>query len=73
MRREQFTFYRSFWEAAKRLKKTDRLSALEAICTYALDGDEPTMTDAASGVFVLVKPYLDSAARKAQGAKNRQG
>ena len=39
--REQFTFYRSFWEAIKRLKKKDdRLSALEAIISYALDDEE---------------------------------
>ena len=54
MERGQFTFYRSYWEAIKGLKKKeDRLSALEAICAYALDEEERPMTDVASGMFIL--------------------
>ena len=68
--REQFTFYRSYWEAVKRLRKaSDRLSALEAIAAYALDGEERDLTDAADAIFVLIRPLLDSAARKSQGGK----
>lgn len=68
--REQMTFYRSYWEAVKRLRKSaDRLSALEAILTYALDGEELDRTDAADAIFVLVKPLLDAAARKSKGGK----
>lgn len=68
--REQMTFYRSYWEAVKRLRKAaDRLSALEAILSYALDGEELDRTDAADAIFVLVKPLLDAAARKSKGGK----
>lgn len=68
--REQMTFYRSYWEAVKRLRKSaDRLSALEAILAYALDGEELDRTDAADAIFVLVKPFLDVAARKSKGGK----
>lgn len=68
--REQFTFYRSYWEAIKRLKKSsDRLSALEAICAYALDGQEIPRTDASDAIFCLIKPLLDAAAKKAKGGK----
>ena len=68
--REQMTFYRSYWEAVKRLRKSaDRLSALEAILAYALDGEELDRTDAADAIFVLVKPLLDAAARKSKGGK----
>lgn len=68
--REQMTFYRSFWEAVKRLRKpADRLSALEAILAYALDDEELDRTDAADAIFVLVKPFLDVAARKSKGGK----
>lgn len=64
--REQFTFYRSFWEAIKRLKKKDdRLSALEAIIAYALDDEERDMTDVAEGIYILIKPTLDSSRKKA--------
>ena len=68
--REQMTFYRSFWEAVKRLRKpADRLSALEAILAYALDDEELDRTGAADAIFVLVKPFLDVAARKSKGGK----
>ena len=71
MTREQFTFYRSYWEAVKRLRKpADRLSALEAIAAYALDGEERELTDAADAIFVLIRPVLDSAAKKAKGGKS---
>ena len=70
MAREQFTFYRSYWEAVKRLRKpADRLSALEAIAAYALDGEERDLTDAADAIFVLIRPVLDSAAKKSKGGK----
>ena len=68
--REQLTFYRSYWEAVKRLRKAaDRLSALEAILAYALDEEDRERTDAADAIFVLIKPLLDSAARKSKGGK----
>ena len=40
--RSQFTFYRSFWEAVQSLPKKDKLPVLEAIISYALDGDIPS-------------------------------
>ena len=70
MDRSQFTFYRSYWEAVKRLRKPmDRLSALEAIAAYALDGEERDLTDSAAAIFVLIRPVLDSAAKKSKGGK----
>ncbi len=69
--RKQFTFYRSFWEAVKGLEDRDRLSALDAFCAYALDGEERDMTPTAAGMFILVKPVLDSAALKSEGGKKR--
>ena len=69
MARKQFTFYRSFWDAIKGLNQKDRLSTLEAICAYALDGEERKMTPTAAGLFVLIKPVLDSAEKKSSGGK----
>lgn len=67
MAREQFTFYRSYWEAAKLIKKpADRLSLLEAIAAYALDEEERKLTDVAAPNFLLIKPTLDSSAKKAK-------
>lgn len=68
--RKQFTFYESYWFAVKKLQKQrDRLSALEAICAYAIDGEEREMTDAADAVFTLIKPILDTAEKKSNGGK----
>ena len=70
--RKQFTFYRSFYESLKKLKNArDRLSIYEAIAAYALDGEIISMTDAANALFILIKPTLDSAARKAEGGGKR--
>lgn len=68
MARQQITFYRSFWDAIRRLKKKeDRLSILEAIVAYGLDEEIRPMTDAAESIFVLVKPTLDAANKKSKG------
>lgn len=68
--RKQFTFYRSFWEAVKTLPKKDRLPVLEAIISYALDGVVPQgLTQGQSAFFLLVKPNLDSARKKAASGK----
>jgi len=68
--RSQFTFYESFWKSIKRLRrKEDRLSALEAIIAYALEGEERPMTAEAEGIFILVKPNLDTAARRSENGK----
>jgi len=68
MARQQITFYRSFWDAIRRLKKKDdRLSILEAIVAYGLDEEIRPMTDAAESIFVLVKPTLDAANKKSRG------
>ena len=70
MAREQFTFYRSFWEAAKRIKKPgDRLSFLEAIIAFGIDEEERDTTDAVASNFLLVKPTLISSAKKAKAGK----
>lgn len=68
--RKQFTFYRSFWEAVKTLPKKDRLPVLEAIISYALDGEDPKgLTAGQSAFFLLVKPNLDSSRKKAASGK----
>lgn len=69
-KRSQFTFYRSFWEAVQSLPKKDKLPVLEAIISYALDGDSPTgLTQSQSAFFLLVKPNLDASRKKAASGK----
>lgn len=74
--RQQFTFYRSYYEALQTLPKRDRLAAYDAIITYALDGTEPLLTGPAATAFILIKPTLDTGRKKAksgkQGGENRK-
>ena len=73
MERKQFTFYRSFMDGIKRIKaKAARCEAYDAIIAYALDGIEPDLdklSDAAALAFVMAKPNLDSARKKAEAGQ----
>ena len=62
--RESFIFYRSFFEAAKKLNQKEKSKLLESICDYALNGVEPELSGAADGMFMLLKPQLDANIRK---------
>lgn len=71
--RTQFTFYDSFYRAVRRIKKaSDRAMAYDAICAYALTGEEPdidSMSDSVAIVFEMIKPNLDASRRKAESGK----
>lgn len=70
MDRKQFTFYRSYWDAVKELPESDKLPVLEAIISYALDGDIPTsLTQVQRAFFTICKPTLDTARKKAESGK----
>ena len=69
-KRNQFTFYRSFWEALLDQQEADRLTILEAIICYALDGVVPKgLKNNAASFFKLCKPTLDAAWKKAEAGK----
>lgn len=70
MKRNQFTFYRSYYEALKQLSKKERDDVLMCICAYALDEDIPSLSGVPFSVFTLIRPTLDSGRNK---AKNRTG
>ncbi len=65
--RKQFTFYRSYFEAIQDLGQRDQTAVLMAVCAYALDGTEPTLSGSASAVFKVIRPTLDAGRRKAIG------
>ena len=65
--RKQFTFYRSFYNAAKALQPKQRLMFLESIIGYALDGVQPMeLKGTVDALFLTIKPTLDTARKKAQ-------
>lgn len=67
--RKQFTFYSSFWEAVKELPEKEGNAVLRAICAYALEEDERELSSMGRIVFSLIKPTLDTAARKSAGGR----
>lgn len=72
MKREQFTFYRSYYEALKDLPEKERAKVLFAILDYALDEQTPNeLTGICSVCFKLIRPTLDSGRIKAANRKNR--
>lgn len=71
--RKQFTFYASFYEAAQTLESPeDRAALYEAICAYALRGEEHPLTGTAAGMFTLILPILDAGRNKAQNCLCRK-
>ena len=68
--RDQFTFYRSFWEALQELENPlDRLSYLEAVIAFALDGEERPVRKKAKASYILTKPTLLSSLKKAEAGR----
>ena len=66
MKRKQFTFYRSFYEALECLPKAQQLEFLKAVIAYALDGEEPQLrTKMQKGQFTLIRPVLKKSRQKA--------
>lgn len=72
MNRSQFTFYRSYYEAIKKLPKKEQGPALMGVCAYALYEEEPELRGVAEAVFTLIRPTLDSGRRKAQCGGKRE-
>ena len=73
--RKAFSFYRSYYEAAKDLPtKEDQADFLMAICTYIFEGEEPEISGVASAMFKLAKPNLETSIKRANagqiGGKN---
>lgn len=73
MKRKQFTFYESFFDAIMRIKsKTAQRDAFVVLCEYALKGETPNLDklpDSVAIAFELARPTLDASRRKAENGK----
>jgi hypothetical protein len=68
--RKAFSFYRSYYEAAKDLPtKEDQADFLMAICSYIFDGVDPEIQGVASAMFKLAKPNLDTSVKRANAGQ----
>lgn len=68
-KRDAFLFYRSFFESVQTLNKRDQAAVILAICDYALNGVEPSLTGAALSVWILIKPVMDANYRRYKSGK----
>lgn len=68
--RNQFTFYRSYFDAIQELSKKDQSAIILAVCAYAIYEIEPEgLSPTASTAFKLIRPTLDSGRKKAASGK----
>lgn len=71
--RQQFTFYRSYYDAIQELPKEEQASIVLAVCAYAIYETEPQgLTPAASMAFKLIRPTLVSGRKKAESGKKEE-
>ncbi len=70
MAQDSFVFYRSFFEAIKRMPIEVQAEVYPALIEYALDGKEPKgLSNIAQGVFILVKPNIDACTARYENGK----
>lgn len=67
---ESIVFYRSFYEAVKKLSVEDRDQAIMALLQYGLDGVEPSdISTIAEVVYTMAKPQLDANQERKENGK----
>lgn len=71
MGRSQFTFYRSYYDALKGLKASDRVKIYDAVLEYVFDEKAPSLSGTVAAIFQLIKPTLDAGAKKAENRLNK--
>lgn len=67
--RDGFVFYSSFYDAISDLGLQQQAKIYNAICRYALLGEEPNLSGALSTVFKLIKPQIDANNKRYENGK----
>lgn len=68
--RDSFIFYRSFFESMKDLPDEEKLKCFEALCEYALDGEDKETYGFSKMFMTLVRPQIDANNKKSDGGKS---
>lgn len=71
-KKESFVFYRSFFEALKDLKNSDRLKIYDAICELSLNENEVNLSGISKTIFTLIKPQLLANSQRYENGKKRR-
>ena len=69
MERDSFVFYKSFYESIRELNSDDQAALFQAICKYALYGEEPKTKGPVRAVFVAIKPQIDKNNQRYENGK----
>ena len=67
--KDSFIFYKSFYDAIKKLKKKDQLIIYSHICEYVFDSKTDELEGVASAIFDLIKPQIDANLRRYENGK----
>ena len=71
MKATSFVFYESFRDASRNLDDDTRLALYDAIMDYSLYGEEPDEGNpVAAAMFKLVRPVLDTNAKRRENGRN---
>lgn len=66
---DSMVFYRSFYEAIKRLPELSRAKLYDAVFAYGLDGEEIELDGIEAAMFQLIKPQIDANNRRKENGK----
>lgn len=66
---DRFSFYRSYYEAAKMLPEEEQGAFLMAVAEYAFDGVEPDFDGMEAMAFILIKPNIDASVKATENGK----
>ena len=67
--KDSFVFYRSFYNAIKKLKKKDQLTVYSYICEYVFDQKTGSLEGVPAAIFDLIKPQIDANFRRYENGK----
>ena len=62
--KESFVFYKSFYEAIKKLGKKDQLTLYSYICRYSFGEKVEELEGVPAAIFDLIKPQIDANIRR---------
>ena len=67
--KDSFVFYKSFYEAIKKLKKKDQLTVFLHMCEYAFENKTEEIDGVPAAIFDLIKPQIDANFRRFENGK----
>lgn len=68
--KDSFVFYRSFYEAIKKIPNECKMEVYEAIVKYSFEESVGELSPMADAMFTLIKPTLDSSQKRYEAKIN---